>query len=360
MVCIDKHYGYRAKDVMNIIPKNVIDKTGDLPLEDRINDLYHCEFFIGLGSGLSWLAWACEKSVVMISGFSDPKSEFYTPYRVHNKNVCNSCWSDVNCTFDRSNWLWCPRDKDFECSREITFDMVKEKIDKCILDLENKNNDFEWLKIDDSFEDSVKKEIFENKIYEKVNEVSEGDIVVDLGASVGPFVMSVLNKNPKHVYAVESSLEIFSTLKSNMKNYKNVTCLNYAIDNNGADFCENDFSYIFYDKSYECKAITFKTLLNKLNINKIDFLKIDIEGSEYGFFSEDCLNILKSNVKFLVAEFHLGNNDFKNKFRDFRDTAINRFKNYNIYSLDGADIKWDLYNDHFLQYYTEVIIHIEL
>ena len=62
----------------------------------------------------------------------------------------------------------------------------------------------------------------------------------------------------------------------------------------------------------------------------------------------------------LVAEFHLGNNDFKNKFRDFRNTAINRFKNYNIYSLDGVDIKWDLYNDHFLQYYTEVIIHIEL
>jgi autotransporter strand-loop-strand O-heptosyltransferase len=123
---------------MNIIPENTINKTGDLPLEDRINDLYHCEFFIGLGSGLSWLAWACEKPVIMISGFSDPKSEFYTPYRVHNKNVCNSCWSDVNCTFDRSDWLWCPRDKNFECSREITFDMVKEKIDLCIQDSSKK------------------------------------------------------------------------------------------------------------------------------------------------------------------------------------------------------------------------------
>jgi autotransporter strand-loop-strand O-heptosyltransferase len=138
VVCIDKHYSYGTKDIMNITPENAINKTGDLPLEDRINDLYHCEFFIGLGSGLSWLAWACEKPVIMISGFSDPKSEFYTPYRVHNKNVCNSCWSDVNCTFDRSDWLWCPRDKDFECSREITFDMVKEKIDLCIQDLPKK------------------------------------------------------------------------------------------------------------------------------------------------------------------------------------------------------------------------------
>ena len=138
VVCIDKHYSYGAKGIMNITPENAINKTGDLPLEDRINDLYHCEFFIGLGSGLSWLAWACEKPVIMISGFSDPKSEFYTPYRVHNKNVCNSCWSDVNCTFDRSDWLWCPRDKNFECSREITFDMVKEKIDLCIQDSSKK------------------------------------------------------------------------------------------------------------------------------------------------------------------------------------------------------------------------------
>lgn len=138
VVCIDKYHNYGAKGIVNSIPEKTINKTGDFPLEDRINDLHHCEFFIGLSSGLSWLAWACEKPVVMISGFTDPSLEFYTPYRVHNKNVCNSCWSDVNCSFDRSDWLWCPRNKNFECSREITFDMVKEKIDLCIKDLSNK------------------------------------------------------------------------------------------------------------------------------------------------------------------------------------------------------------------------------
>ena len=138
VVCIDKHYSYGVKDSMNIIPENAINKTGDLPLHDRINDIYHSEFFIGLGSGLSWLAWACEKPVIMIAGFSDPKSEFYTPYRVHNKNVCNSCWNDSSIPFEKDNWLWCVRDKNFECSREITFDMVKEKIDLCIQDLSEK------------------------------------------------------------------------------------------------------------------------------------------------------------------------------------------------------------------------------
>lgn len=141
VVCIDKESIYGINGSMNKIPHNAIDKTGHLPLSDRINDLYHCEFFIGLGSGLSWLAWACGKSVVMISGFSDPKSEFYTPYRVHNKNVCNSCWNDNELNFDKSNWLWCPRNKNFECSKEITFEMVKEKIDHCIKDLNEAKSD---------------------------------------------------------------------------------------------------------------------------------------------------------------------------------------------------------------------------
>ena len=136
VVCIDRYECYGIKDNMNTIPENCINKTGDLPLEERINDLMHCEFFIGLGSGLSWLAWACNKPVIMISGFSDPYSEFFTEFRVHNKNVCNSCWNDNGLNFDKSNWLWCPRNKNFECSKEITFDMVKEKIDSCI----QKNN----------------------------------------------------------------------------------------------------------------------------------------------------------------------------------------------------------------------------
>ncbi len=133
--CIDKNYSFGNSEKINFIPVNCIDKTGDSPLQERINLITQSEFFIGLGSGLSWLAWACEKPVIMISGFSDPISEFSNTYRVHNKNVCNSCWNDSNTEFDKSNWMWCPRNKDFECSKQITFEMVKEKIDQCIKDL---------------------------------------------------------------------------------------------------------------------------------------------------------------------------------------------------------------------------------
>lgn len=140
VVSIDKDNNIGNSVYRNYIPKNSIDCTGNLSLEHRINDLHFCDFFIGLGSGLSWLAWSVGKPVVLISGFSDPISEFYTPYRVHNKSVCNSCWNDTNFIFDSSKWDWCPRNKNFECSKEITFEMVKEKIDNVINDLDKKYN----------------------------------------------------------------------------------------------------------------------------------------------------------------------------------------------------------------------------
>ena len=132
VVCIDKDKNFGNGKFFNEMPENAIDKTGDLPLEDRISDLLNCEFFIGLGSGLSWLAWACNKPVVMISGFSNPISEFFNPYRVHNPNVCNSCWNDTAETFNFNDWAYCPRNKNFECSKEISFEMVKSKIDQLL------------------------------------------------------------------------------------------------------------------------------------------------------------------------------------------------------------------------------------
>jgi autotransporter strand-loop-strand O-heptosyltransferase len=117
--------------------KNVIDRTGDIPIDHRIAELMHCEFFIGLGSGLSWLAWALSKPVVLISGFSKPFAEFTKNCsRVINEKVCHGCWNDVNFAFDRGNWNWCPRhtgtDRQFECSRKISPQMVLKELDSLV------------------------------------------------------------------------------------------------------------------------------------------------------------------------------------------------------------------------------------
>jgi autotransporter strand-loop-strand O-heptosyltransferase len=132
VVCIDKFAVNGHGIVWNHIPHGVRDETGDRPLTERARWLRHAEFFVGLSSGLSWLAWAVGVPTVLISGFTHPNNEFATPYRVVNWHACNSCWNDVRHRFDHHDFLWCPRHaktaRQFECTRLITADQVKDTI----------------------------------------------------------------------------------------------------------------------------------------------------------------------------------------------------------------------------------------
>ena len=107
---------------------------GALPLQERINLLKDADFYIGLSSGLSWLAWGCQIPVIMISGFTNPLNEYKTPYRVINYNACNSCWNDMRLDFDHFDFLWCPRhkgtDRHFECTKLISAEQVITTIKK--------------------------------------------------------------------------------------------------------------------------------------------------------------------------------------------------------------------------------------
>ena len=58
VVCIDLKPMHGKGLVWNHMPPGAEDQTGDRPLLERARWLKHAEFFIGLSSGLSWLAWA--------------------------------------------------------------------------------------------------------------------------------------------------------------------------------------------------------------------------------------------------------------------------------------------------------------
>ena len=87
------------------------------------------EMFIGVSSGLAWLAWALNKPVVMISGFTKPFNEFEC-IRIINEKVCNGCYHHN--LFNAGDWDWCPVHKgtprQFECTKTITPEMVIARI----------------------------------------------------------------------------------------------------------------------------------------------------------------------------------------------------------------------------------------
>ena len=124
VLCIDRDREVTDGENVMRMPEGAEDFTGALPLQARIDLLKDADFFIGMASGLAWVAWACGIPVVMIGGFSHPLTEFFTPYRVINPHFCNSCWNDPHFDFDTHNWMWCPRHegtaRQHECMKQIT------------------------------------------------------------------------------------------------------------------------------------------------------------------------------------------------------------------------------------------------
>lgn len=137
VVDIDRDRVFGTPEKWNTIPEKAKDDTGNIPLYDRIRSIKESEIFIGLGSGLSWLAWAVGTPVVLISGFSKPYTEPSDGVsRIFNESVCNGCFNSTSTRIDPSDWMWCPEKKgtpdQFICTKSITPDMVIKAIEKLI------------------------------------------------------------------------------------------------------------------------------------------------------------------------------------------------------------------------------------
>ena len=135
VLCIDKDREQTDHGNTVRMPINAEDFTGAHPLSQRINILAYADFFIGLSSGLSWLANAVGIPVIMISGITAPWFEFDNPYRVINRLVCHGCHNDVKVPWPK--FEYCPykdnyKDK-YECSKKISAMQVIEKINQLLM-----------------------------------------------------------------------------------------------------------------------------------------------------------------------------------------------------------------------------------
>jgi hypothetical protein len=135
VVELDEMFG--VPPLRNGLPSKANKKHGQSFIES-MNYIYHSEFYIGLSSGMSWVAHAMNKPVVMIANFTEDWNEFDLSIqdyiRITNKSVCHGCWNmiDKDFSFDTTDWYWCPKHKgterQFECHTSITPEHVFEQI----------------------------------------------------------------------------------------------------------------------------------------------------------------------------------------------------------------------------------------
>lgn len=133
-VALDLHEVFGIEGHWNSLPDSALKKVG-MDFAEVMRYIEHCEFFVGVSSGLSWVAHGLGKKVVIISGTTSEDNEFADAIRVFNKSVCNGCFNKPGLySFNAGDWLWCPVNrgtpKQFECSKKITPEMVLAAIRK--------------------------------------------------------------------------------------------------------------------------------------------------------------------------------------------------------------------------------------
>jgi autotransporter strand-loop-strand O-heptosyltransferase len=139
-VVLEKDEMFGVSPFRNGLPRKANKKVGQHLIE-TINYIYHSEFYIGLSSGMSWVAHALGKPVVMISNFTEDWNEFDLSIkdykRITNKSVCHGCFNNHDDDFylkskNSNDWYSCPRHRDtnrqFECHTSITPEMVYNEI----------------------------------------------------------------------------------------------------------------------------------------------------------------------------------------------------------------------------------------
>lgn len=230
---------------------------------------------------------------------------------------------------------------------------------------------FDWGKFNSDLVSSLKKEFGRDNIYEKFIQVQPNDIVVDVGASVGPFTYSILSKNPKSVYCIEPSRDLFCSLVRNTSKFSTkipIVYINKAISNGKTEdvkvFSGNENIYGGVD---EFDYFGFSDFIGEYDITHIDFLKMDCEGGEYDIFTDKNIDWIVNNVRNIAAEFHLTYPGCKEKFKNFRDKYLQLFDDYIILSNANQNVsngfelnlsRW-IFDDQFLNnYYGELMIYI--
>ena len=128
--------------------------------------------------------------------------------------------------------------------------------------------------------------------------VGQGATAIDIGANLGYYTrpLSAIVGDTGHVYAVEPVPVIFDVLKRNVSGRKNVTLLNYALgsEERTVEMANDSVAAAGYfgtgrnfvsDGELSGEAIKFSAQMRRgselfANLERVDFIKCDIEGYE--------------------------------------------------------------------------------
>jgi FkbM family methyltransferase len=170
--------------------------------------------------------------------------------------------------------------------------------------------------------------------------------IFDVGSHKGCYIDYFKKKfNNIHFFLFEPDKKNYFFLKKKYKNENNINVSNYAVSNKNTSgvlysygkgslegsLINRDYSHINLKNNLK-QTVKIKRLDNiffSLNLNKIDLIKLDIEGNE--FKALEGIGKYLNKVKIIQFEFGQANVDSRTYFRDYYEFFIkNDFLIYRI------------------------------
>ena len=163
---------------------------------------------------------------------------------------------------------------------------------------------------------SYKNGTYEEALYNFLERhINENEVLIDIGAALGYYTLLFSKKAgiKGEVYAFEAESNAFSYLKKNtlLNNLTNVKLFNLALDEHAGEsyFVKScDLNIGTWGGYISSKKSNFKvktSSLDDFNLEKIDWIKLDVDGNEFKIL-KGMKNLIKSskNLK-LIMEFDL-------------------------------------------------------
>jgi FkbM family methyltransferase len=170
-----------------------------------------------------------------------------------------------------------------------------------------------------------------------VKQIHEGDTVVDLGGNMGIFNRWAYSQGASRVISFEPDRRYFKLLSLNSDPRSVIFNAAVSHEMGELNLYESDHlggSNVFgyQDKEgYSVRTYTLNYLFESGLVDKIDFLKVDIEGAEHAAFagiSDDNLG----KVKTIAMEYHHSHFNYDEELRDNFIQRLNKL-GFNSYLL---------------------------
>ena len=194
-------------------------------------------------------------------------------------------------------------------------------------------------------------QFFTNKIYDSFfSEIEKLDNVLDIGANVGLFTKLCLDKGANKIYSAEINQKAIDCFNTIHKNNERVILVDKAVSTTVGEIefyidPENSLIGSLHQSHTDSlsnkeivKTITLDEIITSNNIERVNLLKMDIEGAEYDAIKTISDDNLKK-VDYILMEFH------DNFGGILREDILNK--------LDDIGFEYRIYQDDCIGYASE-------